>query len=138
MKVYAFNSDGFHVGTFEPQLDPLESQKKKKKVYLIPPYSTEVAPPKLAEGEVARWNGKQWKVEPAVEAGPPSIPDPNAGKVPVVSGLDEVTPEAAREMHEHETKMREAIERVRVAKAKGLKAADSPKILEDVLFILGV
>lgn len=138
MKVHAFDANGFHIGSFEPQLDPLESQKKKKKVYLIPPYTTEAAPPVVTEDEVARWTGKQWQILPRPEQAVPSIPDPHAEAAVPEQVVAELTPEAAREMQEFEDKRREALERIKAAKAKGLKASDSPKILEDVLFILGV
>ena len=138
MKAYAFDSNGFYVSTFAPQLDPLETAKRKMKIYLIPPHATPLPPPTLGEGEVARWLGSAWAVEAFVQASDPSIPDPGF-KVP------EITPEEvqhnaamAQTMQEHQAKINEAVERLRLAKAKGLKAAASPKVLEDLMFIMGV
>lgn len=138
MKAYAYDSNGFHVATFEPQLDPLESAKAKSKVYLIPPYATTVTPPVVVEGKVARWLGSAWVIEDYVEPAPPSIPDPGF-KVPE---SEPETPESremlAQAMQGHQDKLDKAVESIRAARAKGIKSADAPKVLEDLFTILGV
>lgn len=130
MKIYHHDSDGLFFGVSVARLDPLETKKQKKPVHLLPANATFTAPPEIPEGKLARWTGVVWLLEDVpviVEEVPESPPEPTEEDL-----------NAAREMQAHQVKINEAVERVRLAKAKGLKAADSPKVLEDLMFIMGV
>lgn len=43
-------------------LDPLESKKQNKNVYLVPVFSTDKEPPKTKKNQVAIFNGSKWEV----------------------------------------------------------------------------
>lgn len=52
-------------GTYDAQVDPLETERAGRVVYCgLPQNATLVAPPKLAPNQTARWTGKAWDVLP--------------------------------------------------------------------------
>jgi hypothetical protein len=70
-KVYQTNRDGFFVGMVLADKSPLEDD-----VWLIPAGCIEVAPPKMVDGQRARWTGKSWLVED------PPKPEPMVEHIP--------------------------------------------------------
>ena len=63
MIAYIYDNDRFYVGAVECQLDPLESQKQGKGVYLTPARST-FDKPEIIEGAKPRWTGSAWEQYP--------------------------------------------------------------------------
>lgn len=61
MIVYLFDENGEFKYSYKCQLDPLESEKQGKQIYLQPANSTVIAPPDVAENHKAIWNGEEWK-----------------------------------------------------------------------------
>lgn len=61
MIAYLFNKNGEFEYPYECQLDPLESEKQGKKIYLQPANSTFIAPPTVAENHKVIWNGEMWE-----------------------------------------------------------------------------
>ena len=61
MLIYRYNADTKeYAGSESAYLDPLESEKQEKEVYLIPANATTRAP-ELKEGCAAVWNGSEWE-----------------------------------------------------------------------------
>lgn len=50
-----------YIGTEAAQLDPLETKKQGKNIYLLPANATFTVPQEAAEGFVNVWNGTVWK-----------------------------------------------------------------------------
>jgi hypothetical protein len=63
MIAYLYDNDRFYVGEMTCQIDPLESQKQGKNVYLTPANSTSIQPT-IIDGSKPRWNGKAWEQYP--------------------------------------------------------------------------
>ncbi|WP_295155136.1 hypothetical protein [Selenomonas sp. AE3005] len=63
MIAYIYDNNRFYAGTITCQIDPLESQKQGKNVYLTPANSTNKKPT-IIEGAKPRWNGKDWEQYP--------------------------------------------------------------------------
>lgn len=122
MKAYAYDVDGILVGETKMQLDPLESQKLRKKVYLTPSNATTTPPPKLAKGERARWTGTVWVAEP----------------VPVPKDPDHKPEKPTRDPKEIERayKLRDTRQRLRAAKGKTLSHEELNVLFDDVVTLL--
>lgn len=52
-----------YIGTNTAYVDPVASEKAKKKIYALPIYTTEIKPPKTGKGEVAVFNNGKWSIE---------------------------------------------------------------------------
>lgn len=63
MQAYLYDNDRFYAGAVECQLDPLESQKQGKNIYLTPANSTSTQPT-IIKGAKPRWNGEIWEQYP--------------------------------------------------------------------------
>ena len=63
MQAYFYDSDRFYTGSMQCQLDPLESKKQGKDVYLTPANSTNIQPT-IKDGAKPRWNGTDWEQYP--------------------------------------------------------------------------
>lgn len=62
MNVYKYNEDTKeYVRTEKAQLDPLETKKQQKNVYLLPANATFTEPPEAPEGFARVWNGEAWE-----------------------------------------------------------------------------
>lgn len=62
MNVYKYNGDTKeYIRTEQAQLDPLESKKQSKNIYLLPANATFTAPPAEKEGFARVWNGEAWQ-----------------------------------------------------------------------------
>lgn len=62
MNVYKYNEDTKeYIRTEQAQLDPLESKKQSKSIYLLPANATFTAPPAEKEGFAHVWNGENWQ-----------------------------------------------------------------------------
>lgn len=79
MKAYLYDRETKElIGELESQLDPLESKKANKEIWLLPADSTFNKPPAEKEGFKIKWNGDSWvyeeiPVEPESEPYVPSI-----------------------------------------------------------------
>lgn len=61
MKIYSYNNKtGEFLGTRDANIDPLETQKQDKLVYLKPADTTEEKPPRCKKNEVAVFGGERW------------------------------------------------------------------------------
>jgi hypothetical protein len=60
MKAYHYNSLKFYDKEITCQIDPLESERQGKTVYLTPANST-LSKPTIKDGYTPRWNGKTWE-----------------------------------------------------------------------------
>lgn len=63
MIAYIYDEDRFYVGEIECQIDPLESEKQGKNIYLTPAKSTFIKP-EIIEGSKPRWTGEEWEQYP--------------------------------------------------------------------------
>lgn len=63
MKAYFYDEDRFYTHSAPCQLDPLESEKQGKNVYLTPANSTSKKPT-IKDGAKPRWNGTDWEQYP--------------------------------------------------------------------------
>lgn len=63
MQAYIYDNDKFYVGEMTCQIDPLESQKQGKDIYLTPANSTNIKPT-IIEGAKPRWTGTAWEQYP--------------------------------------------------------------------------
>lgn len=62
MNVYKYKADTKeYIGTEAAQLDPLETKKAGKNIYLLPANATFTAPPAEKEGFAMVWNGATWQ-----------------------------------------------------------------------------
>lgn len=62
MNVYKYNEDTKeYVRMEKAQLDPLETKKQQKNIYLLPANATFTAPPAEKEGFARVWNGEAWQ-----------------------------------------------------------------------------
>ena len=59
MQAYIYDNDRFYVGEMTCQIDPLESQKQGKDIYLTPANSTSKKPT-IIDGSKPRWTGEEW------------------------------------------------------------------------------
>jgi hypothetical protein len=65
MQIYNYDPEtGICVGTSSATLDPMETKKQGKDIYLIPAYSTTEVPPEVREHEVSVFKGGRWRVIP--------------------------------------------------------------------------
>jgi hypothetical protein len=63
MQAYIYDNDRFYVGEMTCQIDPLESQKQGKDIFLTPANSTSKKPT-IIEGAKPRWTGTAWEQYP--------------------------------------------------------------------------
>lgn len=62
MNVYKYNEDTKeYIGIEAAQLDPLETKKAGKNIYLLPANATFTVPPAEKEGFAVVWNGEAWE-----------------------------------------------------------------------------
>lgn len=62
MNVYKYNEKTKeYIGTEQAQLDPLETKKQQKNIYLLPANATFKEPPEAHEGFARVWNGEAWE-----------------------------------------------------------------------------
>lgn len=62
MNVYKYDEKTKeYIRTEQAQLDPLETKKQQKNVYLLPANATFAEPPEAQEGFARVWNGEAWK-----------------------------------------------------------------------------
>lgn len=62
MNVYKYNEKTKeYIGTEQAQLNPLETKKQQKNIYLLPANATFTAPPAEKEGFARVWNGDAWQ-----------------------------------------------------------------------------
>ena len=62
MNVYKYKADTKeYIGTEAAQLDPLETKKAGKNIYLLPANATFTEPPAKKEGFAMVWGGESWK-----------------------------------------------------------------------------
>lgn len=50
-----------YIGTEQAMLDPLETKKQQKNIYLLPANATFTEPTEAQEGYVNVWNGEAWE-----------------------------------------------------------------------------
>lgn len=63
MKIYNYSEiTGEYLGAVEARIDPLESAKAGKNIYLIPAFSTTAIPPKAAKNQSSIYAGGQWSL----------------------------------------------------------------------------
>jgi len=85
--VFCYNlSSGIFIGTDKAQESP-----RRPGEFLMPKNSTEVAPPEIPEGKLARWSGSEWTLEDI----PAPPPEPSEEK--------DVTPEEGLMIEEEVT-----------------------------------
>lgn len=80
MKAYLFNPENKEFeAEIEAQIDPLESVKQKKEIYLLPANSTYEKPLDEKDGFKVKWQGSSWIYE--------KIPEPKPEKEPTIEEL---------------------------------------------------
>lgn len=63
MKFYIYDENTKeYIGTQNAFIDPLESKKQGKNIYLIPQNSTDKEPPKPEENQAVIFNGSEWEI----------------------------------------------------------------------------
>ena len=83
MKAYLFNPETkeFEI-EIEAQIDPLESVKQKKEIYLLPANSTYEKPLDEKDGFKVKWQGSSWIYE--------KIPEPEPEQEPTIEELSAI------------------------------------------------
>lgn len=76
MIVYLYDFNGLPLGEYQCQIDPLESKKQGREIYLVPANCTETPPPQVNEGETVRFIDGAWTVEQPPEISEPTEPQP--------------------------------------------------------------
>lgn len=62
MNVYKYNEQTKeYIGMEQAQIDPLETKKQQKNIYLLPANATFIEPPEAQEGFARVWNGEAWE-----------------------------------------------------------------------------
>lgn len=61
MIAYRYNEQGIYVGQEEAFIDPLESKKAGKDIFVLPADCTFTAPLANKDGYVQKWNGVAWE-----------------------------------------------------------------------------
>lgn len=61
MNIYKYNDNGEYIGTETALLDPLETKKQQKNIYLLPANATFTAPTEPQDGYVNVWNVTAWE-----------------------------------------------------------------------------
>lgn len=85
MIVYQTDSEGYFIGIDIAYPDPLEGG------YLIPAGCVTVEPPKLSEGQTARWGGNNWLIlDPVIPE-----PEPEEPTLPPTKEMQEANRKAA-------------------------------------------
>ena len=77
MKYYSYDEKGFLIGEFTSDIDPLETDRQGKPVYLLPRNATWSTPPKSIDGKIPQWND-QWTL---VDSSPESSKSPEVQEV---------------------------------------------------------
>lgn len=81
MIAYEFDEKGKLKGEKNCQIDPLESKKAKKEIYLLPANCTFEKPPKEKDDNFIIWDGKKWNYE-AVPKYEPTYKEKRAAEYP--------------------------------------------------------
>lgn len=76
MIAYAYDENGYYIGEKNCQLDPLESKRRGKKVYLLPAHATWDKPLKEKDGYRVKYAGGAWIYEKNSEQQPEPEPEP--------------------------------------------------------------
>lgn len=63
MFAYKYDENYYFFEKVIAQLDPLESKKQQKEIYLLPANSTWQEPPEEKDGFRIKWNGESWEYE---------------------------------------------------------------------------
>lgn len=90
MNAYKYDANGKYIGRVECQLDPLETKKAGKEIYLIPANSTTIEPPPEKSGYDIMWKGTAWayeKIPVPPEPEPPTLDELKAEKIMELKGI---------------------------------------------------
>ena len=140
MKVHAFDNEGFLTASFDAQVDQLESKARGQTVYLVPPYATVKPPPaKLAKGEAAQWNGRDWVVS---KTGPKvkELKDPNErNRVnPEATQGPERDPKIDEQLKARYERVLQIRENLKTARTDGITDRNLRDVLKDLVeLVLG-
>ena len=73
MLVYMYNNDKKFIGSRMAQIDPVQTKKQGKEIYLMPANATIVPPLASKDGFYIVWNGLSWEYQ---EKPKPQEPEP--------------------------------------------------------------
>lgn len=73
MVVYIYDNNKKYIGTRQAQIDPLETKKQGKEIYIMPANSTTIKPLELKDGYEIIWNSSNWEYQ---EIPKPKKPEP--------------------------------------------------------------
>ena len=59
-KIYNYDSSSYYINSVNARIDPLESEKSNKNIYLLPASATFTKPPEVTENKIAKWDGSKW------------------------------------------------------------------------------
>lgn len=62
MKVYSYDKNGFLIGEFDAYIDPGETKKQGKTIYMLPANATFEPPPKTNKNEIAVFQEGTWRI----------------------------------------------------------------------------
>lgn len=63
MLVYMYNNDKNFIGSRMAQIDPVQTKKQGKEIYLMPANATTVPPLASKDGFNIVWNGLSWEYQ---------------------------------------------------------------------------
>ena len=90
MQAYKYDSNGIYAGQINCQLDPRETKKAGKEIYLVPANSTTIEPPPEKSGYDIMWKGAAWayeKIPVPPEPEPPTLDEVKAAKIDELKGI---------------------------------------------------
>lgn len=61
--IYNYNQDGYYISTNQADIDPLESKRQGKDIYLLPKNATFEEVIAAKEDKLIKWNNNQWFYE---------------------------------------------------------------------------
>ena len=126
LTIYTYDENNEYAGEFVTMLDPEETKKQGKDVWLMPPNATTVKPAKK-KGYAPVWNGKAWEqVEDHrgekgwVNREPVTIKE--IGPLPVVFSTEKPEPTAEEQAEQRRQEILAELDRIDSTSARSLRA----------------
>ncbi len=91
MNIYNYDKQGIFINVSTVDLDPLETKKQGKEIYLIPAMATLIAPPTTVDKEVAVFWDSKWSIVEDHRGG--IYYNKNTGEEVIIKGVGDIPQE---------------------------------------------